>query len=166
MSERLETIISINVPQMDVGAPEPAVLYDRGSLSFLYLVQEKPLRPEQRADVEFQFPEERFALVRARRCREYSLGAPSDETVQSHPFYPIGLRSYGAYEVLQSAWIAQLERSNRIHPRHTRGLFDGVRHFIFTFHDETLEIACETLDVEIFAGSRDAALRCLMGLDA
>jgi len=53
--------------------------------------------------------------------------------------YQKGLRFYRVYEVQNSSWIRALERMNRVHPKHQSGMFSRYRHFIFTFHDTTLE---------------------------
>jgi hypothetical protein len=62
---------------------------------------------------------------------------------------------------LNSDWIADLERSNRVHPNHRSSQFDSLRHFIFTFHDSVLEFVSEGFEVEVTSGSIRSNLRRL-----
>jgi hypothetical protein len=54
-----------------------------------------------------------------------------------------GLGHYGAFEVRNSRWIEELRNMNRVHPNHSDSQFDGWRHFIWTFHDNTFECLAE-----------------------
>lgn len=42
-----------------------------------------------------------------------------------------------------------MERMNRVHRAHKKELFDGLRHFIFGFHDSTFEIVGEDFQFEL-----------------
>ena len=69
-----------------------------------------------------------------------TFGAPNDEVLQSHPLFQRGLSSYSVARVHGSSWVRALERANSAHPQHDRRHFSALAHFIFTFHDETLEV--------------------------
>ena len=77
--------------------------------------------------------------------RAHSFGSPNDEALSGHPLYHLGLRAYGNFEVLGSPWARELERRNRVHPRHDASRFEALRHFVFTFHDRMFE--CLALSV-------------------
>jgi hypothetical protein len=94
-------------------------------------------------------PERHVAVVRFQGTREIALGGPSDETIQAHPLYKTGLRPYTFTEVLDSPWIAALERRNRVHPRHDPAAFSALRHFLLPFHDSTFECIARDLHAEI-----------------
>ena len=66
-------------------------------------------------------------------------GPPNDEAFAGHPLSSRGLGPYGAFEVLDSSWISQLERMNSVHPSHRRERYLQLRHFILSFHDSTFE---------------------------
>lgn len=63
----------------------------------------------------------------------------NDGAITGHPLWENGLAPYAFHEVAASRWIATRERENSVHPRHQPGDFARLRHFIFTFHDETFE---------------------------
>jgi hypothetical protein len=74
-------------------------------------------------------------------------GGPNDEALGGHPLRARGLDYYAAFEVYNSSWIRALERMNRVHPRHDPRRFVGLRHFIFTFQDETFECVARGLQI-------------------
>ena len=113
----------IDVPQCDGGAPCPLVVADESTLVFGYY------DAEGRGCV----------IVKVPSCSIFRFGAPNDEALGGHRYAKIGLGYCSAYEVLNSEWIRELMVANRIHPNHKDSLFDSKRHFIFTFHDSTLE---------------------------
>jgi hypothetical protein len=75
-------------------------------------------------------------------------GGPSDETLSGHPLFGKGLEYYAAHEVKNSCWIEEEEKINSVHPQHRGGWRDSLRHYIFTFHDETLECLAEEIRTE------------------
>ena len=50
----------------------------------------------------------------------FKFGQPNDEALHGHPLYAKGLSFYRAQEVLNSSWIAELERQNSVHVGHNR----------------------------------------------
>jgi hypothetical protein len=82
-------------------------------------------------------------LVELVRCIATKFGYPNDEALPGHPLYKQGLSYYGVYEVRGSSWIKQMEEQNCVSFPKFRGW--GIRHFIFTFHDSTLECAVDSL---------------------
>jgi hypothetical protein len=110
-------------PQPDGGAPMPEVFADDTSLSIMYLTAAGK-------HVVIHFPS----------CSVYTFGSPNDEALPGHPLYGKGLQFYSVHRVEHSSWISLLERRNSVHPRHDRQRFlDDKRHYVFTFHDATLE---------------------------
>jgi hypothetical protein len=98
----------IEPPQMDTGAPSPAIERSDDWLVVAYIC-----RGEQ------------SAVVRFDGVTWVHFGSPNDEGLWEHPFYGVGLGHYAFWEVLDS-------------PRIPMG--SSQRHWIATFHDETLEI--------------------------
>jgi len=110
-------------PQPEAGAPCPIAVADDVSLSIRYRAQSGKI-------VVVHFP----------LCSIFTFGLPNDEALAGHPLYGRGLEFYSVHRVENSAWIAQLERQNSVHPRHDRRRFlEDMKHFVFTFHDSTLE---------------------------
>lgn len=70
----------------------------------------------------------------------FKFGQPNDEALHGHPLYAKGLSFYRAQEVLNSSWIAELERQNSVHVGHNReGFLRGLRHYTFTGQDRMIE---------------------------
>jgi len=71
----------------------------------------------------------------------YGMGYPNDEALRAHPLYENGLGLYDFHVVENSPLIADLDRRNQVHNRHVAGNYlKRFRHWIITFHDETLEV--------------------------
>jgi len=131
----------IDVPGCDGGAPCPVVLADENSLVFGCCEQ-----LSDRGDSN--------CIITVRGCLVLKFGYPNDEVLQGHRYADAGLEHYSAYEVLNSEWIQELMIANRVHSRHSNSHFDKERHFIFTFHDSTLEfVASDDFTVSRAAGS-------------
>ena len=110
-------------PQPDGGAPMPRVFADDCRLSVLYYTNT-----------------EKVAVVHFPLCSVFTFGSPNDETLAGHPLYGHGLEFYTVHYVENSSWIALLERRNSVHSQHDQKRFiENKKHFIFTFHDSTLE---------------------------
>ena len=127
------------------GASEPRVLADDSSLSLLY-----------------RTADDQFAVVRFRICHVLAFGAPNDEALRGHPLYQRGLQYYSVHEILGSSLVRELERRNRVHPNHNPDSYlRGRRHYVFTFHDKTLEcvVAAEERwapSIEVFEREEEA----------
>ena len=67
------------------------------------------------------------------------MGSPNDEVLNGHPLWGSGLEGYSAHEVKNSPWIRELMDINRVHDRFRESQWSDDRHFVLTFHDETLE---------------------------
>jgi len=110
-------------PQPDAGAPSPVTVADDSSLFVRYCTQSG-----------------KIAVVHFPLCSVFTFGSPNDEALPGHPLYRHGLEFYSVHRVENSSWIALLERRNSVHRSHDRKRFlEDLSHFVFTFHDSTLE---------------------------
>ena len=106
-----------------------------------------------------------LALLRFMNPRAHYFGSPNDEALRGHPLYLRGLRPYGIFEVEGSSWIRSLERMNSVHPRHRSEAFQGLRHFILTFHDSCFEcVARAVSETMIIPNDIDVRNKVLMQL--
>ena len=132
-------------PQPAAGAPKPRLLANDLSLS-----------------LRFRTADDRFAVVRFPLCTFHAFGAPNDEALGGHPLYQCGLRHYSVHEILGSSLVRELERRNSVHPRHDPDMYlRGMRHYVFTFQDCTLEcvVAAEQWwapSIEVFQREEEA----------
>jgi hypothetical protein len=104
---------------MDTGAPSPAIERAGDTLVVAYLVGATGA-PEC------------AAIVRFTGVFSVHFGDPNDEGLWEHPLYRSGLRHYGFWEILDS-------------PNVPAG--KPFRHWIATFHDETLEVVATSAAV-------------------
>lgn len=123
----------IAAPQMNTGAPSPVIAATEGKLALRYYAGSRELT---RVRIVFESP------------RAHYFGPPNDEALDGHPLYRFGLTFYAAHEVHHSRWIEELRDRNRVHHRHHDSQFDGLRHFIWTFHDSTFEVLATSFAVE------------------
>src|SRR5215212_6505439 len=126
-----------DVPQSSVGAPLPLILATEDRLLLAYIL-EKPDPAWDGSSVRLVTLKSAglpVALVEFLLPRGHFSGPPNDEAFDGHPLAAHGLEPYGAFEVHSSSWIREMERRNRVHRAHTAAQYDGLRHFVFTFHD-------------------------------
>lgn len=141
------------VPQCAIGAPLPVVLGNELSLVLAYLVENRPSDWDGSSVrvVDMDSPRA-VARVKFAKPHAFTLGPPNDEAFSGHLLANRGLHPYGAFEIQDSSWIDQLREMNSVHPQHRDEVFDGYRHFIFTFHDSTFECVAEALSAEVVGG--------------
>jgi hypothetical protein len=80
-----------------------------------------------------------IGIVEFKRVTSIKIGFPNDEVLRGHPLWGSGLEFYSAHEVKNSPWIIELMTVERAHERFDESQWSGRRHFVLTFHDETLE---------------------------
>jgi hypothetical protein len=113
---------------MSTGAPCPAVHSDGQNLLCAYFISSTVA------------PDGSVAILKFEGVLQYRFGYPSDEALGGHPLYQFGLEQYGFFAVKNSPLIAEIERQNECHSRHRPGIFAKFRHWVVTFHDDTLEV--------------------------
>lgn len=123
-------------PPMDTGSPRPALyLADGGALHCAYYTRQKDQLSEGTAELQFN------------QVIFFKFGWPNEEVLAAHELYPYGLGFYGFFLVENSPLIRDLAKRNSIHPRHYPPNWDRRRHYVITFHDETLEVISDMATV-------------------
>ncbi len=89
------------------------------------------------------------AVIKVKPCLAFKFGHPNDEALPGHPLYDRGFEGAAVYEVLESSWITELARQNRVPFPNSDLSVRGVRHFLFSFHESTLEVLANDLDVSL-----------------
>lgn len=145
----------LDLPQMDPGAPLPAVIANEEYVDLVYLtVEDDPdWDGTTPTSVGADREREQVACIRFERVWSHYSGAPGDEILVGHPLAARGLTYYSVFEVLHSSWVRSLERMNAVHPRHSPSFFETARHFIFTFHDSTFECVAKSYQARVTSGS-------------
>jgi hypothetical protein len=148
-----ESLAPFDLPLIEAGAPLPVLLTDETATVFVYRIAPADPAFDRMGPDEARLGEP-WAVVTAESCLAVTFGGPNDEALPGHRLHPLGLQYYASMEVLNSAWIAEMEMRNRVHRSHHAGLFAGHRHFILTFHDSTMEIVCRSLSGVVWRGEQ------------
>jgi len=121
---------------MDTGAPRPAVYSDENRLLCAYYISERVV------------PANTVAVVRFEGVLQFRFGYPNDEALHGHPLAKAGLEPYTAYVVENSPLITEIENQNLVHHSFKPGMYkEHFRHWIISFHDETLEVVASRATV-------------------
>lgn len=115
-------------PKMDIGAPHPLAERAGDVLWLAYRTRGG----------------DHFAVLRFTGVREYSLGDPNDERLDTHPLFTSGLQFYAFHEVREDALVTA-----------------GLRRWIATFHDDTLDVTAHSVEIMVRATKVQTAARAL-----
>jgi len=150
-----------DAPQSSVGAPIPIVMSDESDLYVAYYLQNAPEGWDGTTVklMSIDSEGEPIAIVKFPSFLVYQFGPPNDEAFSGHPLYKKGLRPYGVFEIKASSWVDYFEKMNSVHPSHKKELFQKYRHFVFSFHDTTLEIISDKFEFDIITGSLKSAAK-------
>jgi hypothetical protein len=123
----------------DAGTPMPMLLSGLRTFVAFYLSVRHPLFDGTNPRVRDPQADHGIGVVEFKRMTSVKIGSPNDEALRGHPLWGSGLESYSAHEVKNSPWITELMEANRAHEHFDESQWTGRRHFMLTFHDETLE---------------------------
>jgi len=147
-----EKLIEIkNLPAVSVGAPCPVIYATEHEFYVTYYLQsyDPAWDGTYVRIVDENSTTEPSIIVEFKMVLAHYFGMPNDEALSGHPLYTLGLKPYSYFEVLNSLWIDKHEKMNRVHPSHKKELYEDYRHFIFTFHDTTLEVIAEDFSYKV-----------------
>jgi hypothetical protein len=112
------------------GSPEPFIISSEQRTFVGFFASDDGSRPAGSLEV---------IVVELAGCTSVRFGFPNDEALHGHPLYGAGLTHYQLHEVEDSAWLTQLRTAEAVHAQAPEVPFSNARHFVFTFHDTTLE---------------------------
>lgn len=78
---------------------------------------------------------------------QYTFGYPNEEAISGHRYASLGLSPFQFVELVNSEVIESIINANRVHPYHSDKDFELYRHFIYPFHDTTLEVIAKSYEV-------------------
>ena len=93
---------------------------------------------------------ESLALVEFKGCMSVKFGAPNDEVFHGHPLAGRGQSAYTAQLVVNSTWLAELQKINSVHQMYNPELWKTLNHYVLWFHDSTFECIAQSFDVEVY----------------
>jgi hypothetical protein len=155
-------------PQSSPGAPCPTVIATDYSTHVIFYLHDLPVGWDGKSVRPVDLKSEgSVAILTLENCFAHQFGPPGDEDISGHPLYSQGLGPYGAFRVERSRWLAELEQRNSVHPYHKKAKFLANKvHYIFTFHDSTLEAIASGFNIRSVKGSiKEVAARILEGID-
>ncbi|HOY05267.1 MAG TPA: hypothetical protein PLO67_07690 [Saprospiraceae bacterium] len=79
---------------------------------------------------------------------QFTFGYPNEEAISGHRYYKLGLLPFKFVEVQDSEVISNIIKANRVHPNHKDEQFKEWKHFVFPFHDTTLEVVAKFYEFE------------------
>lgn len=131
--------------EMDCGSPSPMIVSNDSELfiAFYSYKQSTTLEPQERNTV---YDTGIFAL-NFKSYLKYSFGLPSNETIEGHPYYKLGIKSFAFYELKGSDLIKQLEDIEKVHPYYTPDKWTDYKHYILTFHDNMFECVAKGFEI-------------------
>ncbi len=131
-------------PKMDTGSPRPELYFSDDLYCTYYLP-------------DFVCSEnEKVAVLRFEGVLHFRMGHPNDEALHGHPLHKYGLEQYDFFLVSHSPLMAEIEARNAVHMWHRPGMYSHLKHWIVTFHDETLEVVSRSAS---FLGTSERAPR-------
>ncbi len=139
----MDEIVDLGEPQSSVGAPCPMLVSDEHNMAVAYYMQEQPE----------EFDLEAVGLVTFKGFHAFQFGPPNDEAFNGHPLYGRGLGPYGTFQILNSTWTAEFCRRNSVHPYHSDDIFLALSHFVWSFHDTTLEVVAKSYELDLKEGT-------------
>lgn len=127
----------------DTGAPMPVLISGVRTFVAFYLSIHDPLFDGTDSRMRDPRRDHGIGVVEFKSMTSVKMGTPNDEVLNGHPLWGSGLELYSAHEVRNSPWINDLMEVNRIHSGFDTSHWTAARHFILTFHDETLECVAD-----------------------
>jgi len=131
--------------EMDAGAPSPLIISNDSELYVIFYSDEVEWSGElhERNDIY----DKGIVLMKFIGCLKYIFGKPSNETIQGHPYYQLGLRSFGFFEVRNSPLIKELQGIQKVHPNYDPSKWNLYKHFIISFHDNMFECVAREFEI-------------------
>jgi hypothetical protein len=123
----------------DADTPRPVLLSSLRTFVVFYLSVHDPVTGRTNPRLRGPQADHGIGVVEFKRTTSIKVGSPNNEVLRGHPLWESGLEFYSAHEVENSPWITELMEVDRAHERFGESLWSGRRHFLLTFHDETLE---------------------------
>lgn len=115
----------LHVPyDIDPGATMPEIKADEHNLEVTFDLLDSDLRGK----------------LKFKWVLQFTFGYPNEEAINGHRYYKFGLMPFMFVEIQDSEIIKNISAANKVHPYHNEEHFKKYRHFVFPFHDTTLEV--------------------------
>ena len=123
-----------DIPEPEMGAPQPFVLASEYSLSICYHQAKASFyQGEIVTDDAIKGKPDLVSILRFKYPQIFKFGNPNEDEQPLHPLAEIGLMDFYAFEVEESNWANRSLAGEYIN-----------KHFIILFHDSTFEIVADS----------------------
>ena len=134
--------IELNIG-MNTGAPNPIIIANDYKFNLMYYL------PDEYNNKNLIIKVVKFVFQNRRIIK---FGSPNEVSLNGHRYYHLGLEAYGIFDVKESEWIEELKTTSQFHPRFNEDSYNNLKHYIFCFHDSTLECIAEGFSFEVVEG--------------
>jgi hypothetical protein len=131
--------------EMDSGSPLPIILSNDNELFISFYAERNGGfdEPHQRNSIY----DTGIVVLKFKSFLKYSFGLPSNETIQGHPYFKLGLNSFSFYELKSSDLIYSLQKIEKVHPYFNPEKWKEYKHYILTFHDNMFECVAKEFEI-------------------
>jgi len=150
----------------DAGTPTPVLLSGLRTFVAFYLSVRDPPSGGTNPRARDPQADHGIGVVEFKRTTSVKIGPPNDEVLRGHPLWGSGLESYSAHEVKNSPWITELMDVDRASEHFEESQWTGRRHFMLTFHDETLECVAKWTVTRAAPGATMPEVLARLGAEA
>jgi hypothetical protein len=140
---------------MDTGAPSPFVVTNESRL-FVAFYLLGIYGDGEELHMRNTTEDKGVCVMEFKRTLDFRLGRPGDETLSGHPYYKLGLSSYGFYELKDSDLLKKIDGMQKVHPRYNPKFINNFRHYIITFHDTMFECVATDYSIAMYNKSMSA----------
>jgi hypothetical protein len=148
------------------GTPMPVLLSGLRTFVAFYLSARGPASDGTNPPAPDPKLDHGIGVVEFKRMTSIKIGSPNDEVLRGHPLWGSGLEFYSAHEVKNSPWTAGLMEADRAHGDFDESQSSGRRHFVLTFHDETLECVAKWTITRTAPGANMAEVLARLSAEA
>jgi hypothetical protein len=150
----------------DAGTPMPVLLSGLRTFVAFYLSVRDPLFDGTNPRARDPLADHVIGVVEFKRTTSVKVGSPNDEVLRGHPLWGSGLEFYSAHEVKNSPWITELMEVDRAQEHFEESQWTGRRHYMLTFHDETLECVAKWTITRAAPGATMPEVLARLGAEA
>ncbi len=124
-------LVELDVPlNIDPGGTMPEVKSDEHNLEISFYLLGSNMR----------------GVLKFNHFLQYTFGYPNEEAIAGHRYASLGLSPFRFVEVINSEVVESIKATNKVHPYHSDKDFESFKHFIYPFHDTTIEVIAKSYE--------------------
>ena len=138
-------------------APTPKVLANEHYVYLIFFVEDVSVQGAEHSPFN-RVPVDQICSIRFNKYVRYKMGSPSDEALEGHYYYDLGLEPSIFQEIVGSDWIENLKEIDALDETNNRD-WKQYRHIILPLKDSCFEVvskgftvlddSCQTMREEV-----------------